>query len=154
MPTEQLEQARERVEWYAKRWGIEVYHRVLKSGCQIEKRQLGHVTRLKNCLAIYMVIAWRIFWLTMQGREAPEIPCWIYFTNEEWKALVTFLTKRSVSTQQPPTLNQAVNMLARLGGYLARNSDAPPGSEVLWRGLARLADISQAYKLYAISKIS
>ena len=47
-----LADALERVQWYARRWGIEVFHRILKSGCQIEDRQLGTADRLEACLAI------------------------------------------------------------------------------------------------------
>ncbi|MGH2371929.1 MAG: IS4 family transposase, partial [bacterium] len=65
----------ERLEWYAKRWGIEVYHRILKSGCRVEARQLENVRRLRNCLAIDLVVAWRIHHLTTLGRETPEVPC-------------------------------------------------------------------------------
>jgi hypothetical protein len=147
--THSAEDALERIEWYAKRWGIEVYHRIFKSGCNVERRQLGTATRLKNCLAIDLVVAWRIFYLTMQGREAPDVPCTIYFAPEEWKALTTFMTQTTIPPKQPPTLNEAVGLLAKLGGHLGRTHDDPPGSEVLWRGLSRLADISDAYRLYA-----
>ena len=147
--THSSEDALERIEWYAKRWGIEVYHRIFKSGCKVERRQLGTAARLKNCLAIDMVIAWRIFYLTMQGREAPDVPCTIYFVPEEWKALTTFISRTTTPPEQPPPLNEAVRLLAKLGGHLGRTHDDPPGSEVLWRGLSRLADISEAYRLYA-----
>ena len=57
------------------RWGIEVFHRTLKSGCRIEDRYLGTADRLEACLAIDLVVAWRIYLLTKQGRETPNIPC-------------------------------------------------------------------------------
>ena len=133
--TTQPAEALTRIQWYAKRWGIEVYHRIFKSGCKVERRQLGTASRLKNCLAIDMVIAWRIFYLTMQGREAPDVPCTIYFTPEEWKALATFTAQTPTPPEQPPPLNEAVGLLAKLGGHLGRTHDDPPGSEVLWRGL-------------------
>ena len=59
VPVETLEQACERLAWYARRWDIEVYHRTLKSGCQIQTRQLGTAKRLQACLAIDLVVAWR-----------------------------------------------------------------------------------------------
>jgi hypothetical protein len=140
--------ALKRLEWYAKRWGIEVFHRILKSGCHLERRQLATAQRLCNCLAIDMVVAWRIFYLTMQGREAPEITCSVYFTDDEWKALTTFVHKTKEAPAEPPPLREAVALLGRLGGHLGRANDAPPGCEVLWRGMTRLADISEAYSLY------
>jgi hypothetical protein len=148
LETTQPADALMRLEWYAKRWGIEVYHRILKSGCRIESRQLATLHRLCNCLAIDMVIAWRIFHLTMQGRETPDLPCGVYFAPDEWKALTTFVRKIKAPPTEPPTLNEAVALLGRLGGHLGRAGDAPPGSEVLWRGMTRLADISEAYRLY------
>ena len=138
----------ERLDWYARRWGIEVYHRILKSGCRVEARQLEQAHRLLNCLAIDLVVAWRIYHLTALGEQAPEVPCTIYFTDSEWKALCTFVNRTKTPPPLPPSLNQAVRLLGQLGGHLGRNSDGHPGSEVLWRGMARLTDIEQAYDLY------
>ena len=69
-----FEEAIERLRWYTLRLGIEVYHRIIKSGCRIEDRQLGDAARIESCLAIDLVVAWRIFWLTKQGRETPDVP--------------------------------------------------------------------------------
>lgn len=140
--------AYERIEWYARRWGIEVYHRILKSGCRVEARQLEEARRLQNCLAIDMIVAWRIHHLTTLGREAPDVPCTVYFTDSEWKALTTFTTKTKTPPTSPPSLNETVRLLGRLGGHLGRKGDGQPGTEVLWRGMARLADIETAYDLY------
>ena len=140
--------AYQRLDWYAKRWGIEVYHRILKSGCRVEARQMEQARRLQNCLAIDMIVAWRIYHLTSQGHQAPDIPCTVYFTDSEWKALTTFTARTSTPPSTPPCLNEAVGLLGRLGGHLGRNSDRHPGSEVLWRGMARLTDIEAAYSLY------
>jgi len=149
VPTGQNQEANQRVEWYAKRWGIEVFHRIIKSGCRVERRQLETARRMSNCLAVDMVVAWRIHYLTMQGRQVPEMTCAIYFTPDEWKALCTFVPKVKKPPTTPPTLNQAVGLLGQLGGHLGRKGDGEPGSEVIWRGLSRLADISEAYKLYS-----
>jgi hypothetical protein len=88
-----LDQALEKIAWYTKRWGIEVYHRTLKSGCKIESRQLGSADRIEACLAIDMVVAWRIMHLTQLGREHPDAPCTVYFTDMQWKALVSFVNR-------------------------------------------------------------
>jgi hypothetical protein len=142
------EEAYERLDWYARRWGIEIYHRILKSGCRVEKRQMENAHRLSNCLAIDMIVAWRIHHLTTLGQETPEVPCTVYFTDSEWKALTTFITKTKTPPDHPPSLNEAVRLLGKLGGHLGRTSDGHPGSEVLWRGMARLTDIENAYNLY------
>lgn len=145
-----FEQAKTVINYYTKRWGIEVYHRVLKSGCRIEDRQLGTARRLENCLAIDMVVAWRIHHLTWLGRQTPELPCTIYFEDAEWKALVGFINQTPVVPATPPTLREAINMVARLGGFLNRKSDGEPGTETIWRGLQRLDDITKAYIAFVL----
>lgn len=90
--------AYEHLDWYGRRWGIEVYHRILKSGCRVEARQLENAHRLGNCLAIDMIVAWRIQYLATVGQQTPDVPCTVYFTDSEWKALTTFTTR----TKTPP----------------------------------------------------
>lgn len=140
-----FEHAQERVEWYSGRWGIEVYHRTLKSGCRIKDRQLGDARRLENCLAVDMVVAWRIYHLTMLGRETPEVPCTVFFKDVEWKALCCYKSKTSKLPKQPPTLSQAIRMVASMGGHLGRKGDGFPGTQTLWRGLQRLDTATEMY---------
>ncbi len=118
--------------WYALRWRIEDWHRVLKSGCRIE--ELGHDTaeRLRRAIAIRLVIAWRIMLMTLLGRETPELPAEILFSDIEVRTLEAYARKRGWSP--PANLGEAVRLLAIIGGYLARKSDPPPGHQLLWRG--------------------
>jgi len=83
VPTESFDAACEHLSWYALRWTIEVFHRTLKSGCKIENRQLGSASRLEACLAIDLVVAWRIHHLTKLGRETPDVPCSVYFEEAQ-----------------------------------------------------------------------
>lgn len=145
MPVQDLEGALEKIRWYAGRWGIEIFHRVLKSGCKIEDRQLAGADRLEACLAIDMVVAWRIFHLTKLGRETPDALCTLYFEEHEWKALLAYETGSAQVPEQPPTMREAVRMVARLGGFLGRKSDGEPGTETMWRGLQRLDDLAEMY---------
>jgi hypothetical protein len=138
-------QATQRLAWYTKRWGIEIYHRVLKSGCRIEDRRLGSADRLEACLAVDMVVAWRIYHLTKLGRETPDVPCTVFFEQHEWKALHTFIHKTPKLPPQPPSLRHAMRMTASLGGFLGRKCDGEPGPTTLWRGLQRLEDITAMY---------
>jgi len=138
----------QRLDWYARRWGIEVYHRILKSGCRVEARQLENHHRLTNSLAIDLIIAWRIYYLTTLGEQTPDVPCTVYFTESEWRALTTFVTKTKTPPPIPPSLNEASRLLGLLGGHLGRKHDGHPGAEVLWRGMMRLADIEAAFTLY------
>ena len=135
------EQAIEKLMWYARRWGIEVLHRTLKSGCRIEQRQLGQADRIEACLAIDLVVAWRIYYLNKLGREVPQAPCTVYFEEAQWKALMVFTTNNHVAPAQPPTLREAIRRVASLGGFLGRKSDGEPGTQTLWIGLQRLDDI-------------
>jgi hypothetical protein len=144
-----FESACEKLRWYTLRWGIEVYHRTLKSGCQIEQRQLGTAARLEACLAMDLVVAWRIFHLAKLGRETPAVPCTVYFEDAEWKALLAYITKNPVPPAQPPSLNQAMRLVASLGGFLGRKGDGNPGTQTLWLGLQRLDDITATYKVFA-----
>lgn len=142
-------QATEKLAWYSQRWGIEVYHRTLKSGCRIEQRQLGHADRIEACLAIDMVVAWRILHLTKLGREHPDVPCTLYFSEAEWKALLTFVNRDPRVPENPPSLREATRLVAGLGGFLGRNGDGEPGTQTLWLGLQRLDDITAMYRVFS-----
>ena len=147
-PVGDFEAAVQKLRWYTLRWGIEVFHRVLKSGCKIETRRLGNADRLEACLGIDLVVAWRIYHLTKLGRETPTVPCTVYFEEHEWQALVAFVTRQPEPPKEPPTLREAVRMVAGLGGFLGRKGDGEPGTETLWRGLERLDDIAEAYLVF------
>lgn len=143
------EEALERLEWYACRWGIEVWHKVLKSGCRIEAKQMETLERLMRCFTLYSVIAWRIFFCTMLAREVPEIPCTVLLEEDEWKALYCKIHRRSDPPIQPPTLYMAVRWIASLGGFLGRKHDGEPGPTVLWRGFQHLAALTEMYRIMA-----
>ena len=147
VPVTGLVDAVERVQWYAKRWGIEVFHRILKSGCLIEDRQFATADRLEACLAIDAVVAWRIHYLTWLGRATPDLPCTVAFDDDQWKAVIVFKTRKP-PPQQPPSLRQMIRSIAQLGGFLARKSDGEPGTQTLWRGLQRMDDITAAFRSF------
>jgi hypothetical protein len=134
-----------RVDWYACRWGVEVWHRILKSGCRIEARQLETAERLQRCLPLYSVIAWRIFYATMLSRAVPDVPCTVLLALEEWQALYCAIHRTPTPPETPPPLRQAVHWIAQLGGFLARRGDGEPGATVVWKGLQHLADLTTMY---------
>ncbi len=141
-PTETTDDAITRVEQYRGRWGIERYHRCLKSGCRMEDRQLQSGEGLQTCLAMDMIVAFRIYRLTMLGREVPDMSCDVYFSECEWKALVTYVEKDPEAAEgPPPTLQEAVEMVGLMGGY--RKRKRPPGDQTMWRGIQRLADMAE-----------
>lgn len=143
-----FEHAIEKLRWYCIRWGIEIYHKTLKSGCKIENRQLGSADRIESCLAIDMIVAWRIYNLTKLGREVPDMPCTVFFEDDEWKALVAYKTQNPNPPKNIPTLKEAIHMVASLGGFLGRKSDGNPGTQTLWLGLQRLDDLTAMYKVF------
>ncbi|HEX5689342.1 MAG TPA: IS4 family transposase, partial [Roseiflexaceae bacterium] len=87
VPVATLKQALTVLEWYCRRWGIEIWHKTLKSGCAIEARQLETADRLRRCLALYSVIAWRVMFSTMLARAVPEVACTAVLDAAEWQAL-------------------------------------------------------------------
>jgi len=130
----------EKLEWYALRWKIEVFHKILKSGCKAEESKLRTAQRLTNLIAVFCIISWRVFWMTMLNRSAPEAPPALALT-----AIEVALLDRLVNDKPRPrrkTLSHYLTKIARLGGYLARAKDPPPGNTVMWRGLSRLTDIA------------
>jgi hypothetical protein len=134
LQVENFDQAIEKIRWYCHRWKVERFHYVLKSGCVIENLQLGTSESLKNIIAIYSVLAWKLIWITYLSRETPDAPCTLVLDENEWKVLYCLVNKKSSLPKQPPTLKEAVVLIARLGGFLARKNDGNPGVKVLWRG--------------------
>jgi hypothetical protein len=141
------EDAIERVTWYVCRWGIEVWHRIVKSGCRIEARQLATGERLQRCLTLYSVIAWRVFYAIMLARAVPEMPCNVLLEIEEWQALYCAIHHCPTPPEEPPSLDQAVRWIAQLGGFVGRRRRDQPGAETLWRGLQHLTDLTRMYRI-------
>lgn len=125
----------------------EIYFRILKSGCRVEKLQLETKERFDACLTLYMIIAWRILYLTMLARAYPSASCEIIFTEEEWK-VAYMMKQRKKPPKQPITLAMMVNLIGQLGGHLNRKHDNEPGPTVLWLGLQRLRDFIFAQQVY------
>jgi hypothetical protein len=144
-----FEDAVERLKWYTLRWGIEVYHRTLKSGCKIENRQFADAGSIEACLALDMVVAWRIYHLTKLGREVPDVPCTVFFEDAQWKALLFYKTQNPVPPENPPTLREATHMVASIGGFLGRKGDGEPGTKTLWLGIEALDLITTTWKYMA-----
>ena len=147
LAVESWEDAIQVVEYYRLRWLIERYHYVLKSGCGIEKLQLEKGEGLARALAVYGVVAWRLLWLTYEARVRPKEPCTVAFAEHEWQALYCTVHRTAVAPAEPPSLREAVRLVARLGGFLARKGDGEPGVKTIWRGLIRLDDITAAWLL-------
>lgn len=112
---------------------------MLKSGCRAEQAKLRTADRLINLLAVLCVVGWRVFWLTMSSRMAPNSPPEVAFTPAEIAVLDRITGGPPGPTER--TVSHYLLAVAKLGGYLAHTKDPPPGNMVVWRGLTRLADI-------------
>jgi hypothetical protein len=137
----------EKLEWYALRWKIEVFHKILKSGCKAEESRLRTAERLANLIAVFCILSWRIFWMTMLNRATPDALPDIAFTKAEIALLDQVVKDKGKTAPGRNTLSQYLTKLARLGGYLNRANDPPPGNMVMWRGLSRLTDIELGAKI-------
>jgi hypothetical protein len=80
--------------WYTLRWRIEDWHRVLKSGCSIDKLAHESAERLRRAIAINLVIGWRIMLMTLLGRETPGLPAEILFSDIEIRTLRAYAKKK------------------------------------------------------------
>lgn len=149
LPVAGLAAAVEKLDWYALRWKLETYHKILKSGCQAEGARLRTADRLTNLLAILCVVGWRVFWLTMVNRATPGAPPEAVLTRPEIEVLDRLAGGTTTAAQAPAkrTVGHYLVQIAKLGGYLARAKDPPPGNLVLWRGLIRLTDILLGFEL-------
>lgn len=146
IPLRSVEDACEKLLWYRCRWRIEEFHRVLKSGCRVEDCRLQTAERLANFLTLSSVIAWRIFWMVHIRRASPQASAEVVLTKLE---ISTIRAHKQFSAELQKhhqlTVKQVVTAVARLGGYLNRRNDPPPGAEVLWRGLQRLDAMTEIF---------
>jgi hypothetical protein len=144
LPVRSRKEAVEKLAWYSMRWRIETFHKVLKSGCRAEASKLRTAQRIVNLIAVFCVLSWRIFWMTMMNRVAPAASPLVALTDVETQLLDTLVPERP-KRRRKTTLSTYLIKIARLGGYLARANDSPPGNMVMWRGLSRLTDIELGF---------
>jgi Transposase DNA-binding/Transposase Tn5 dimerisation domain len=147
IPVLSLEQGVERLAWYRRRWSIEEFHKIIKSGCAVEQCRLETAERLKRYITLFCVIAWRIFWMVHIRRANPNAPAEVVLTYAEVETLSTLRRFRGKLPQNGIlSVHQALTAVACLGGYLNRKNDPPPGATVLWRGWQRLASMAELYE--------
>lgn len=146
LPVGNRKNAVEKLIWYALRWRIETFHKILKSGCRAEASKLRAAERIVNLIAVFCVLSWRIFWMTMMNRVAPSVSPLAALTPVETQLLDNFFPE-TPKRPKTATLSAYLIKIARLGGYLARTKDSPPGNMVIWRGLSRLTDIELGFLL-------
>lgn len=141
-PVDSFAQAHKVIQWYCCRWQIELFHKVLKSGCNVEECRLKTAPRLQNFIALISIVAWRLHWMTFIQRAQPDLSCTAVLTTIEWQALYMRIHKSHKLPENPPSVRQAVRWIAQLGGFLGRKADGEPGITSVWRGWQRLQDIA------------
>ena len=141
LPTEGVEQAKVRRDWYALRWNAEVYHDVEKNGCSEEDRRFETAGAMLACLAVLAVVAVRVFQLRLAAKAMPDAPAEQVATAEEKAVMEEHLGKKGL------TVLLFVRGVAKLGGFLGRKSDGEPGVRALWRGYQRLQDMVAGFCL-------
>jgi transposase-like protein len=141
LPVRSRNDAIEKLLWYALRWKIEVFHKILKSGCKAEESKLRTAQRLVNLISVFCILSWRVFWMTMLNRSDPDAPPDLALTEAEIGLLDHLMKDRDQRLLRRKTISHYLTKIARLGGYLARANDPPPGNTVMWRGMSRLTDI-------------
>lgn len=147
LPVDSLEAAQLVVDLYLSRWGIEMFFKVLKSGCKIEELRFKSANRLMSCVAMYMIVAWRVMYATYLGRECPDAPCSFLFDDDEWHSVYAVI-KKSKPPELPPSLGEFTKMIATLGGFKGRNSDGHPGIKAMWQGIQAMHRLAAGWSAY------
>ena len=150
LPVDSETDIRNVVKYYCLRWQIEIFFKTLKSGCRIEERRFETLEREMNCVAIYIIVAWRIMLMCHLGRECPDMTCEAVFETSEWQAIYK-VTQRKDPPSTPPTLNEMIRMVATLGGFIDRKRNEP-GTQTLWIGMQRMYDIANCWEIFGPGK--
>ena len=136
------------VDYYACRWQIEIYFRILKSGCKVEESQLETAARFEPYLALCLIVAWRVMHLMMLGRDCPELPCDVALDEDEWQAVYATVRKQPPPAE-PPSMQTMVRLIGSLGGWLGRKCDGEPGPKAMWVGMQRMTDLALGWRARA-----
>lgn len=155
LPLTRVEDVLTCIRYYRLRWLVERFHFVLKSGCQVEKLQLEQAERLERALTIYSVVAAWLLQATYLARTCPNEPATLFLDDEAWRVLLRVRYPTRPIPAEPPTVREALRLIAQMGGFLARTGDGEPGEKTVWRGFRRLVDMVFAWQIYsAISATS
>lgn len=145
LPIDTVQQIQRVIELYSKRWGIELFFKTLKSGMGIEKLKYQTLERYLTAVAMLTVVAWRVEQIKIAARVDGDASCEDYFEASEWKPTFMVVKKTRIVPETPPTMAEFMLILAKLGGYLDKKGQGPPGSKTIWRGLRRLESYREAY---------
>lgn len=145
LPIDTLEQLQEVISIYQARWHIEDYHKVLKTGYQVDEIYL-HSSReaIINFLVLASISACRLYWLIYVGRTEAEISADALFEEFEWKSVYVYFNEPIPDTA--PSIATTMKYIARLGGYKPSSKAQPPGIKTFWTGFQVFTPIAQMYR--------
>ncbi|MGL6193969.1 MAG: IS4 family transposase [Thermoguttaceae bacterium] len=131
------------IEYYECRWMIEVFFKTLKSGCKVESLQFEEMSRLLPCLAVYLIVAWRVLMICRLGRVETEMSCESIFEESEWKATYRVMHPRKALPNKPPSLHVMFRLVGELGGWVSTSGRKEmPGPQTTWIGLQCVRDLA------------
>jgi hypothetical protein len=145
LPIDTINEVLNIIDYYKCRWQIEIYFRILKSGCKVEESQLETAARFEPYFALNMIVSWRIMHVMMLGRECPDLPCDVAFDDDEWQAVYATV-KKAAPPSQPPPMKMMIGLIASLGGWLGRRCDGEPGPKAMWVGMQRMTDLALGWR--------
>ena len=151
LPVPDLQHALKMARWYSYRWLIEEYHKCLKTGCRIEQRQLENTDRLEALLGINVVIAARLLAIKQQATQNPAMPALKVVDALTVKVLIA--KKKLKIKAADMTVYEFWREVAKLGGFLGRNSDGNPGWQTLWFGWIDLQTLVEGARLMLTEKL-
>ncbi|PHS10706.1 MAG: hypothetical protein COA78_10840 [Blastopirellula sp.] len=144
LPVETFEDAWQVIEDYENRWLVEEYHKVLKSGCNIEVHALRTAERLEPLLGLISVIGIRQFQMKLVGRNQPNAKAKTHVPSQWLKCLKLVRPKLKITDM---TVYEFFRELAKMGGFLARKHDGEPGWQTTWNGYQKMQSLLDGIKL-------
>ncbi len=138
------------IAYYKLRWHVENYHKTLKTGFKIKEARLESANGLENLFAMLSILAFTLYYFIHIGRTNPDMSSSELLEKHEWQALLIKNKKANIADLEKikaPTMGEALIMIAKIGGYMNRKKDGPPGILLIWRGWCRLSEIADYHKL-------
>jgi hypothetical protein len=149
LPIDNIDQIKEIVLIYRARWHIEDFHKVLKTGYQVDEIYL-HSSKeaIKNLLVMASISACRLYWLIYIGRSEATIKADQLFEEFEWKAMYVYFNEKI--PDECPTISEVMLRIARLGGYKPTKNSSSPGIKTIWIGYQQFTVAAQMYRNMSI----
>ena len=144
LPTDSLDDCLKVIKIYKERWHVEDFHKVLKTGYQVDELYLhASVSAIKNALVMASISACRLYWLIFSGRVEKELKADKFFKEYEWKSIYIYF--KEPIPHEAPMLAEIINKIARLGGYKPTKKSKPPGVKTMWLGFQAFSVAAEMY---------